>query len=190
MQYRPHFFVATRPRARDGDRPVDTATIEQKVEELGFEVVTLERGGGRRRPRLSIRIDRPGSEPGRSGVSVEDCARVTRTLRALFEESGAEERDWILEVSSPGVERPLVKPGDFVRFAGQRVRLRGHERLAGRGRVLEGTLVGLVEGRPEAVVLQVAEERVEIPLSELAGARLVYNWASGRRAAPTAGEER
>ncbi len=162
-----------------GGGTLDAARIEETVEALGFEVVTLERSGGRRRPLIRIRIDRPDSTPGRSGVSVEDCARVSRSVREALESEGGDEQDWILEVSSPGVERPLTKARDFVRFSGQRVRVRGYGPLAGRSRELDGTLLGLVEGDSETIALEIDGARVEIPLESVAGARLVYSWDTG-----------
>ena len=155
---------------------MDTAMIEETVEALGFEVVSLERGRGRRRLLLKIRIDRPDSKAGRSSVSVEDCAGVARALREALEREGEAEREWVLEVSSPGVERPLVRARDFERFSGELVRVRGYQPLAGRSKELEGTLLGLVEDQPETFALQIGEERVEIRLDALAGARLVYLW--------------
>ncbi len=161
---------------------VDAGAIERSIESLGFELVTLERGGGRSRPLLRVRIDRPDSAPGRSSITVEDCARVSRALRDLLEADDDGGADWVLEVSSPGVERPLVRAADFDRFRGQRVRVRGYERLAGTAKQLEGTLLGLVEGRPEAFALDVDGDRVEILLEAVAAARLAYGWevAAGR----------
>ena len=135
----------------------------------------LERGGGRNRPQLRVRIDHAGDSAGRSPVTVEDCAAVTRAVRELLE---AEEdaTSWVLEISSPGVERPLVKASDYARFAGERVRVRGFAPLANRRKQLDGTLLGLVDGTPEAFALDVGGERVEIPLVAVAAARLVYEW--------------
>lgn len=158
---------------------MDAQRIEETVEALGFEVVSLERGGGRRRPLIRIRIDRPDSTPGGPGVSVDDCARVSRSLREVLETEGGGGEDWILEVSSPGVERPLTKARDFERFAGSRVRVRGYGPLAGRSRELEGTLLGLLEGDGETIALEVDGERVKIPRESVAAARLVYSWGKG-----------
>lgn len=149
------------------------------VRELGFELVTLQRGGGRRRPLLRLRIDREDSGPGRSGVTIDDCARVSRRIRERLEGHPLEPADYVLEVSSPGVERPLVKPGDYGRFAGQKVRIRGYAPLAGRSRQLEGLLLGLDEGPPgtePSAALEVEGERLKVPLAAIASATLVYAW--------------
>ncbi|WP_419937690.1 ribosome maturation factor RimP [Candidatus Palauibacter sp.] len=153
---------------------LDSADIERAVEALGFEVVQMERGGGRRRPLLRLRIDRSGPSSARSGVTVDDCVAVTRELRGALEDGAAE--DWVLEVSSPGVDRPLVKAADYDRFAGSRVRVRGYGPLADRGRKLEGTLLGTVDGLPGTFALEIEGDRVEIPLELVASARLVYDW--------------
>ena len=165
---------------------MDMAHIEQAVEALGFEVVQLARGGGRRRPLLRLRIDRPGTAPGKSAVTVEDCAAVSRALRELLPGGNGEGDGWALEVSSPGVDRPLVKAADYVRFAGERVRVRGYAPFAERGRRLDGTLLGLVPGRGETFTLEVDGDRVEIPLEAVASARLVFDWD----AAGDGGEDR
>ena len=150
--------------------------LDELLSGIGFELVTLERGGGRRRPLLRLRVDRPDSPPDRSGVTVDDCALVSRAVQAFLEGRGQGEDEWILEVSSPGVERPLAKPRDFERFAGRKVRLRGYGPIAGNSRSVEGVLVGgrSDERGRDMVIVQVGSERVEVPLSEVARATLVF----------------
>lgn len=148
--------------------------IERLLEGLGFELVALERGGGRRRPLLRLRIDRPGGDPAGSAVTVEDCAAVSRSLNEALEGDPEAPADYILEVSSPGVERPLVRPRDYRWFAGREVALRGYGPLAGRDRRLTGILLGLSEGG--AVAVEVEGERLEVPLEAIAKAHLVYRW--------------
>lgn len=152
--------------------------IEEFVAGLGFEVVTLDRGGGHGAPTLTLKIDRPYGEPGESEVTVGDCTRVARELRDWLEESPEAPRDWVLEVSSPGVERPLVRPRDYRRFAGREVEVKGYGPLAGGRKRLEGTLLGLVEEDGDRAALEVDGERVEVPLSGVASAKLVYDWES------------
>ncbi len=155
-------------------------SLEQGLDELlagiGFELVTVERGGGRRRPLLRLRVDRPDSQPGRSSVTVDDCKAISRAVREYLEQRGSGEQDWGLEVSSPGVERPLTKPRDYARFAGEKVRIRGFGAITGGSRQVVGLLVGLEAGQPgaEQVVLDVAGERLKVALSEVAKATLVF----------------
>ncbi len=155
--------------------------MEPRVAELGFEVVELEQAGSRARPILRLSIDLPDSKPGQPSVSLDDCARVSRALEPwLDQREGLSER-YVLEVSSPGIERPLVRPRDWERFAGAEVAVKGRETLAGRARRLEGTLLGL-RGDPgaERVALRLADgEEVEIPLAEIDRGNLVYRWERG-----------
>ena len=125
---------------------------------LGYELVDLEssRGG-----LLRLFIDSP------SGITVEDCARVSHHLtRALVVEGIEYER---LEVSSPGLDRPLKRAEDYTRFAGQNVSVRLKLPRDGRRR-FEGMLVGVEEG---AVVLEVEGERQSFALGDIDRARLV-----------------
>ncbi|HEY8485520.1 MAG TPA: ribosome maturation factor RimP [Longimicrobiales bacterium] len=147
--------------------------LEERLEALGYELVELERAGAKTRPIIRIRIDRP-----EGGVTVDDCARVSRSLEPFLDQVPGLGDRYVLEVSSPGVERPLVKRRDFERFAGREVALKGRTPLAGRGRRLQGTLLGVVgEGEEERIRLRLAEgEEVEIPRKEIARAHLVFRW--------------
>ena len=158
--------------------------LEARIEELGFELVELERAGSRSRPILRLRIDRPDSEPGH-GVTVDDCARVSRALEADLDEGGVAGERYTLEVSSPGVERPLVRARDFRRFAGQRVALKGYAPLAGRQKRLEGELLGLggtTAGQESGGSIRIRlddGEEAEIPREEVARAHLIFRWNAG-----------
>jgi ribosome maturation factor RimP len=151
--------------------------LEGHVARLGYEFVELERAGSKSRPILRLRIDRPDSEPG-TGISIEECARVSREVEGWLESSGHVRERYVLEVSSPGVERPLVRRSDYERFAGQEVALLGREILAGKSRRLEGTLVG-VTGAPgeETIALRLGDgEEVEVRRSDVERAHLVFRW--------------
>lgn len=150
--------------------------IEALLESMGFELVVLERGGGRGRPLLRLRIDRPGGVAGESAVTVTDCAAVSRAVNELLETSPEAPVDYILEVSSPGVERPLVRPRDFERFAGREVLLRGYGPLRDRDRQVTGRLLGLGGEDGQAVAVEVDGDRVEVPFEAIARAHLVYRW--------------
>jgi ribosome maturation factor RimP len=155
--------------------------LERHVEPLGYELVELERGGTPRRPVLRARIDRPGSAPG-AGVTVDDCARVSRALEAYLDQREDLSDRYVLEVSSPGVERPLVRPRDWERFAGQEVVIRGKEPLVDGSTRVEGVLLGLESGESESVAgdrvrLRLPSGReASIPLAAIRGANLVFRW--------------
>jgi ribosome maturation factor RimP len=156
--------------------------LETRIEELGFELVELERAGDQRRPILRLRIDRPDSAPGTS-VSLEDCTRVSRALEPHLDAREDLSERYVLEVSSPGVERPLVRSRDWQRFAGQEIVVRGKGDLAGRGNRLQGTLLGLESGDgEERIALRLADgEEVRIPLSGIKRANLVFRWGRESR---------
>jgi ribosome maturation factor RimP len=152
--------------------------IERAVEELGFELVELEVAGNRARPILRVYIDRPDPAPGRASVSLDDCTAVSRRLQPGLDAREDLAENYVLEVSSPGVERPLTRPRDWRRFAGQEVAVRGKGALGGRAKRLEGELVGVEGGEgEERVRLRLAGgEEVEFPLAEVEKAHLVYRW--------------
>ncbi len=136
--------------------------IESTVTGLGYELVMVELSP---RSRL-IRIFMDAPEKPR-GVDVEDCATVSNQLTHLFQ---VENIDYDrLEVSSPGLDRPLVKPADFTRFAGSQVQIKLRMPI-GERRQFNGTLIGL-EG--DQVQLELGENTVTFPLSNIDKARLV-----------------
>jgi ribosome maturation factor RimP len=160
-------------------RDEDTLAVEleERVSRLGFELVELERTGSKTRPILRLRIDRPDSSPGH-GVSVDDCARVSREIEAFLDSDEQTGGRYVLEVSSPGVERPLVRRGDFERFAGHEIAVLGHVVLAGRSRRLEGELLGIQgTGNDEELQLKLGSgEVVRIRRADVDRAHLVFQW--------------
>src|SRR5574337_493382 len=97
--------------------------IRDHVVELGYELADFRQDGRRQRPILQVRIDRPGSEPGR-GVTADDCVAVARALRGVLERERLADPGAGLDVSSPGIERPLRWPEHWRRFTGARARVR------------------------------------------------------------------
>ena len=133
------------------------ARLEPVLAGLGYELVMLERAG---RGLMRIFIDKPG------GIGIEDCVAVSNHLSHLFT---VENIDYDrLEVSSPGLDRPLVKPQDYTRFAGEAVSLKLRVPLDNR-RKLVGQLLGL-EG--ETVRLTVDGKDVSVDLRNVDSARL------------------
>lgn len=144
--------------------------IESTVNGLGYELVEFETSPRARL--LRVFIDRPESEsPTRSGISVDDCAIVSNQLSRVF---AVENVDFDrLEVSSPGLDRPLIKPSDFRRFAGQEVQLKLRVPL-GNQRNFSGVLEGLeLVGDSESVCVRVNETQHRFALENIDRARLV-----------------
>ncbi|HUW00165.1 MAG TPA: ribosome maturation factor RimP [Gallionella sp.] len=132
--------------------------VETTVNGLGYELVDLERSG---RGMLRVFIDKP------EGISVDDCQIVSNQLTRLFT---VENVDYDrLEVSSPGLDRPLKKEADFSRFAGEKVQLKLRMPLDGRK-----NFVGMIAGVSDGILqLDVEGSPVTIELSNLDKARLV-----------------
>ena len=154
---------------------------EVVLDQMGFELVELERAGAgaahSARPILRLRIDRSDAELDQA-VTVDECARVSRELEEVLDAREDLATSYILEVSSPGVDRPLRKLRDFERSIGKKIAVRGYEPLAGGSRRLEGVLQSVeAEGGAESLRLMLADRTaVEVPLSALAKANLVFNW--------------
>lgn len=136
------------------------------VTALGMELVETQFRLEGQRWVLRFFIDRAG------GVTVDDCAAVSRRLDDWLEEEALIRHAYTLEVSSPGLERPLRKPEDFVRFAGRRVRLRLH-RDEGQGKTLTGTLLGLENG--VIALLMDNKEKLGLRMEQIARARLTLD---------------
>ncbi|HMM46593.1 MAG TPA: ribosome maturation factor RimP [Thiobacillaceae bacterium] len=133
------------------------ARLEPVLAGLGYELVLLERAG---RGLIRVFIDKP------DGVTIDDCVTVSNHLTRLFT---VENIDYDrLEVSSPGLDRPLVKPQDYVRFAGEEVTVKLRVPMDNRRR-FSGRLVGLEN---DAVKLIVDGTEVSVDLRNVDAARL------------------
>ena len=128
----------------------------------GYELVHVEYLRGHRPLLLRVLVDKEG------GVTVDDCQRISELISPVLDASSLLTSRYVLEVSSPGFDRPLTKQEDFARFAGQPVKVKTHAAISGN-RVFRGTMRGL---NGSDLVLDVDGSRVEIPVSEIAAARL------------------
>ncbi|MGH7567756.1 MAG: ribosome maturation factor RimP [Gemmatimonadales bacterium] len=145
-----------------------------RVEAMGFELADLKIGGTPNRPLVQVRIDWPALDavpalPPRR-VSVEDCARASRALEAWLDEARPLGSRYMLEVSSPGLERPLRWPRHWARFVGREV----HVKLRGLGRV-RARIVAVPD--EETVVLEPqGGDAKSYRIGELGEARLAVDW--------------
>jgi ribosome maturation factor RimP len=141
------------------------AMLEPTVERLGYELVAIEFVGGQPgRRALRISIDRPG------GVGIDDCTKVSRQLSPLLDVEDPIDGAYDLEVSTPGIERPLQRAKDWERFTGcdARVRPRGVDAR----RALRGRIVG-IEG--DVITLDVAGELRRYALDDIERAHLLLD---------------
>ncbi|MBL8197553.1 MAG: ribosome maturation factor RimP [Chromatiales bacterium] len=139
------------------------ALLEPTVEALGYELADLEASFSGGRGVLRLYIDRP------EGIRVEDCEAVSRQVSGLLDVEDPIKGDYDLEVSSPGMDRKLVKPSHFDRFAGQPVKGRFRAVIDGRRR-FAGVLIGR-EG--DRVRLQVDGIELMVPIDDIELIRLV-----------------
>jgi ribosome maturation factor RimP len=137
---------------------------EPAAASMGLEIVLVEIKGGSHRPVVRAYIDRPG------GITLADCERFSKRLSVLLDVE-----DWIpyrytLEVSSPGLDRPLVKEADFQRFAGNSARIQTRRPLEG-----QKNFKGRIQGAADGVVALETEQgkRVEIAVGEIKKANLI-----------------
>ena len=110
-------------------------------------------------------------------VTVDDCARVSRALENWLDEHDGIPERYVLEVSSPGIERPLTRPRDWERFAGNPVVIEGYGVLAERSSRLEAELLGLDSASEPTVRLRLGDgAEVGVPLTDIKGAHLLFKW--------------
>ena len=137
------------------------------VEAAGYRLVRL-RVKGANRKTLQVMAERPDGH-----MDVDDCAALSRALSEVLEASDPMSDEYVLEVSSPGIDRPLTAESDFARFAGHEARLELTEGIDGRKR-FKGLLLGLED---HDVLIEVSDEggtrRLRLPVSDIAEAKLV-----------------
>lgn len=133
------------------------------AEGMGLDIVDVEYTFDHGRRVLRVYIDKPG------GVTIDDCVDFSREFSTVLDIEDPIHERYSLEVSSPGLDRPLVKESDFVRFAGKKARIKTKRPIDGR-KNFKATIEGVEEG---AVIVVDSECRKwSIPLSEIDRARL------------------
>lgn len=139
------------------------AIIEATVESMGYELIRVTYGGGRK-PTLQIMAERPDGTMG-----VEDCAKLSREVSLLLDVEDPLQGEYLLEVSSPGVDRPLTRPKDFERWVGFEVKVELGAQLDGRRR-FRGKMLSF-DG--DVIVLATDEGEFSLDYAEVAKAKLL-----------------
>jgi ribosome maturation factor RimP len=146
--------------------------IESTVESLGFELVEAELKGGGKNSILRIFIDKP------SGISHRDCELVSEQVGTVLDVEDLIPFAYTLEVSSPGLDRKLVKESDYTRFDGKLARIQTRIPL-NQQKVFRGRLQGVHDGK---VRLELPKGGfLDIPLDVIHEARLEFDWAAERQ---------
>lgn len=134
------------------------------VESMGYELVGVEFSGGASHGTLRVYIDRE------DGVNIDDCASISHQISAILDVEEPIQQAYDLEVSSPGLDRPLFKLADFERFSGQQVKIKMSAGLDGR-RNFKGVLQGVIDSR--LVEVEVDGEIYQLPLTDIGKANLI-----------------
>ncbi|MGH7570396.1 MAG: ribosome maturation factor RimP [Gemmatimonadota bacterium] len=149
-----------------------SSLIQPLVAREGAELVDLQIAGSRRRPVVRVFVDRP------EGVGVDDCARLSRLLETELETAGAVPEIYVLEVSSPGIDRPLRERSHYERYLGRDIEVRLSAPRGGRRRIV-GTLEAVTDAADGSFVIAVVEPegaRWMFAEDEIDRARLHWSW--------------
>ncbi|MGH7557392.1 MAG: ribosome maturation factor RimP [Gemmatimonadota bacterium] len=149
-----------------------SSLIQPLVAREGAELVDLEIAGSRRRPVVRVFVDRP------EGVGLDDCARLSRLLETALETAEAVPETYVLEVSSPGIDRPLRERRHYERYVGRDIEVRLYAPRDGRRRFV-GTLEAVTDaddGSFEIAVVEPEDVHWTFAENEIARARLHWSW--------------
>ncbi len=144
-----------------------TEIVEPVITGAAYELVDLEWKHEAGRWILRLFIDGPG------GVGLDDCARVSRDVSPVLDVADAIPVAYDLEVSSPGLNRPLKKEADFRRFVGQKAKIRTRVPVGEARRNFNGRLVAVEAGK---VQIDVGDQVCEVPIADVEKAHLVYEF--------------
>ncbi|HEU4747123.1 MAG TPA: ribosome maturation factor RimP [Gemmatimonadaceae bacterium] len=149
--------------------------MASQIRPLGLEVFELRMGGSKGRPVVDVRVER---EDGQT-VTVDDCAAASRAIESRLDALEFGARRYVLEVSSPGLERPLRNAADWRKFVGRSAVVTSNAPGDAAGRRTDEVEIAGVEGDPGNEIVVVRNERgVErrFPLSAVEKARLAFHW--------------
>jgi ribosome maturation factor RimP len=144
----------------------------QKVEELlkpvldeeDAELFDIEYTGRQKRTLLRILVDKKGGKP----ITIDQCAKISKKLSLLLDINNVIHHKYYLEVSSPGIERPLRIPGHFLRYKGEEAKVKTYQKIDGE-KVHIGEIMGLSD---DILILNVADKERKIPIESISKANL------------------
>lgn len=151
--------------------------VDPIAESIGLSIVRVRLMGGTLRRRLQVMAERPTDHD----ISVEECARLSRAMSEVLDVADPISGEYLLEVSSPGIDRPLTRLIDFELFDGFEARLESDRMIEGRKR-FKGVLAG-VDGENVAIDLDGEEDTALIPFDWIVDAKLVMSDALIKRGA-------
>jgi ribosome maturation factor RimP len=151
--------------------------VDPVADSIGLEIVRVRLMGGTLRRRLQIMAERPAD----NDIAVEECARLSRAMSEVLDAADPIAGEYLLEVSSPGIDRPLTRLKDFDLFEGLEARLESDRMIEGRKR-FKGILAG-TDGDSIAIDLDGEDDTALIPFDWLVDAKLVMNDALLKRGA-------
>jgi ribosome maturation factor RimP len=149
--------------------------VASEIKPLGLELFELKVGGGKGRPVLDVRVDREDGER----VTVDDCAAASRAIESKLDADDFAGRNYVLEVSSPGVERPLRNARDWRKYIGRTAVVTTNVPGDPAGRRTDEIEIAAVEGEIGHEVVTVRNERGDerrFPLAAVEKARLAFHW--------------
>ncbi len=141
-----------------------TELFEPVVESMGYELVGVEFSGGSGHGTLRVYIDHD------DGVSLDDCASISHQISGILDVEEPIQQAYDLEISSPGLDRPLFKLEDYQRYCGQAAKIKMAIAVDGR-RNFKGVLQGVV--KPNLIEIEVDGETYQLPLADIGKANLV-----------------
>ncbi|MDP6786406.1 MAG: ribosome maturation factor RimP [Rhodospirillales bacterium] len=140
--------------------------IAPTIEAMGFAIVRVRLSGGNK-PSLQVMAERLDG----GSIVIDDCAAISRAVSAILDAEDPIAGPYSLEVSSPGIDRPLVRLGDFERFTGHLAKVRTGRPIGGRKR-FQGRLLGVTG---DAVRLEDGDAAIELPFPDIERAALVLS---------------
>ncbi len=152
-------------------------TIEPTLTDMGYELVRVS-VQGKELQTLQIMAERID----RKEMGLEDCSKISQTVSALLDVADPFPGKWVLEVSSPGIDRPLVKLADYDRFKGQSAKIELMDEIDGRRR-FKGTLKGV---KNNTILLDFEGNELELPFDKIQHAKLtlpeeIFNKTKGKK---------